>query len=97
MRELNLRIKILKQAARGFNPAEVQYHSKINDTLTSLKDDGLIRFKPNNIVNARMGIELTDKGIKRLDDMKRARYPDFLKWSAITGIVAFIVFLITGE
>lgn len=100
MSELNLRIQILEQAAKGINPAKDEYHSQTNDALTSLRDDELIRFKPDNIVNSHMKIELTDSGVKRLDEMKRSKYPAYVTYgipAAVIALIALLVKIFTGE
>lgn len=94
---LNLRIKYLKLANKGINPVEVKNSSLTNDILSEMRDEGLIKFRPSNIIHKDETIELTDIGHKRLDEMKRSRYPDFLKWSALSGFVALFIFLITKD
>jgi hypothetical protein len=94
---LKARIKFLKMANKGISPITESSPSEVIDLLSVMRDEGLIKFLPNNIINSGEKIVLTDSGHKRLDEMKRSKYPDFLKWSALTGFVAIAIFLITGK
>jgi hypothetical protein len=93
----NLRMKYLQMANAGDNPVEAKTISEVNDLLAEMRDEGLIKFRPDNKISKSEIIVLTDIGHKRLDEMKRSKYPDFLKWSALSGIVALIIFLVTWQ
>ena len=82
MSQLKARIGLLEKAEKGINPAEVENHSEINDYLASLRDEGLIRFEPKNIVNS-----------KRLDEMQRSTYPLWLVAGIPTAVIALAALL----
>ena len=93
MELLNQRIQILEKASKGINPTETAYKSSVNDALTSLRDDELIRFKPQNIVNPQMEIEITDAGMKRLDEMKRSKFPPWLTFGIPAAGIALLTLI----
>lgn len=93
MSQLKKRIGLLEKAEKGINPAEVENHSEINDYLASLRDEGLIRFEPKNIVNSNMQIKITSDGLKRLDEMQRSTYPLWLVAGIPTAVIALAALL----
>lgn len=97
MQDRKKRIRYLKLAADGINPlSKKNPQSTIDEAvfLKKLQNEGLVIFTPNKIPNSSSGLEITDIGHKRLDEMKRSRYPDWLKWGALSAIVAVVAILI---
>ncbi|GGZ78424.1 hypothetical protein [Paraglaciecola chathamensis] len=98
MKDRKRRIKCLELAADNTNPLSKENPAstqRLWDILENLKHEGLVRFTPDGQVNSSSGIEITDLGHKRLDEMKRSRYPDWLKWGAPAAAISFITF-VTG-
>jgi hypothetical protein len=44
-------MKCLQMANAGDNPVEAKSNSDINDLLAEMRDEGLIKFRPNNKIS----------------------------------------------
>jgi hypothetical protein len=93
MEDLKKRIKYLKLAGKNINPLKEDTTYDLAVFLAKLQDEGLVNFAPDGKVNSSNLFEITDAGHKRLDEMKRSMYPDWLKWSALGGIVVALIFI----